>query len=136
MSQITRFFTRLREIGIWAGSAWRSLPAFLRWPLAAIRQLPVTLAVAKLPLPYNFAVPLLFAGGKTVTYRIAGGDRRSLFKYYFKTLSRTLFGYSLRRFVEQTAKYTLSAQFGISEEALQAVGCFMIVLCIFLDAMD
>jgi hypothetical protein len=136
MAKLTRFFFLARTFGNQASSAWKTLPALIRWPLAVVRQLPVTLAVAKLPIPYNFAVPVLCAAGKTVVYRITGASNRSLVKYYFKTLSRTLFGFSLRRFIEQTAKYTLSSHLGISDEALQAVGFFMIIVCVLLDAMD
>lgn len=136
MKSLSRLVAYMRTVQRGWGSWWRGLPFFLRWPLAFLRQLPLTFAVAKLPLPYNFAVPFLCVAGKTVSYRASHSGPGSLIKYYFKTLSRTLFGFSLRRFLEQTARYTLAAEWGISEETLQAVGLFMIVVCVCLDALD
>jgi hypothetical protein len=105
----------------------------LRLPVAMLRQLPVTLAVAKLPIPYNFTIPCLVAGWKTIQYKHQGMSSQ-IVKYYFKTLSRTIFGLSLRRFVEHTAKYTLTSQFGISDEVFHVVGIVMILVCVLLDA--
>lgn len=115
---------------------WNKIPSVFKWPLAALRQLPVALAVAKLPLPYNFSIPCICAGWKTIKCRKEGYGPRFLIKYYFKTLSRTFFGLSLRKFIEQGAKYTLSAELGISEDAVQAIGIFMIIVCVILDALD
>ncbi|MDB6081007.1 MAG: hypothetical protein JWO53_279 [Chlamydiia bacterium] len=115
---------------------WNRLPTILKLPLAAVRQFPITYAVATLPFPYNISVPCVCAGWKTIKYQQSGGGLGSLIKYYFKSLSRTFFGLSMRRFIEHTAKYTLSTELGISEDAVQAIGIFMIVICVILDAFD
>lgn len=115
---------------------WKELPFIARWPLAMLRQLPVTVAVAKLPIPYNFAVPAAFALAKTIKCSRSKENSLSLGKYYFKTISRTLFGFSMRRFIEQTAKYTLNSQLDISDDALQAIGWCMILICVLMDALE
>jgi len=136
MKKILRFVAWNRTLQRTWSARWKRLPFFLRWPLAFVRQLPITIAVARLPLPYNFAIPFVCVAGKTISYQASHSSPFSLLKYYFKTLSRTLFGFSLRRFLEQTARYTLAAEWGISEETLQAVGLLMFVLCVVLDALD
>ena len=115
---------------------WETFPRWLKWLLATLRQLPVSLTVAKLPMPYNFTLPCILACRKTFSHLRHGGTRRDLGKFYFKTLSRTLFGYSMRRALEQTAKYTLGAELGISEDFIHIASWVLICICIFIDATE
>jgi hypothetical protein len=115
---------------------WNSCSVYQRLAFATLRQLPVTLAVAKLGWPYNIALPIGCVFGKTAFLRFYGAYPYSLFKYCFKMLSRTIFGFSLKRFVEQTARQAVFAEWGISDDIVQLLAAFMILLCVFLDTVD
>ena len=136
MSARIRFYVAFYKLKDKLSKKWEAYPRALKWFFAALRQLPVSLTVAKLPIPYNFSLPCLLACRKTVSYVRHGGERRELGKFYFKTLSRTLFGYSMRRLLEQTAKYTLGAELGISDELIHVISWILICICIFLDATE
>ena len=136
MSLKVQFYTVLFKAKECINKKWESFPRPVKWFLAMLRQMPVTCAVAKLPLPYNFSLPCVLAVSQTFRYFRHGGVRKDLCKFYFKTLSRTLFGYSMRRILEQTAKYTLGAEFGISEDLISAISCVLIFICVFIDATE
>ncbi|HXF29477.1 MAG TPA: hypothetical protein VN457_06465 [Chlamydiales bacterium] len=136
MAFFKRIISWIQAAQIKTDARVQRLPRWIRWLVAFLRQLPVTFAVAKLPIPYNFSVPVLTAAGKTTMLAANGADKRSFAKCYFKIFSRTLCGFSLKRFMEQTAKYTLSAQLDISEETLQAVGIILIIICVIIDAIE
>ncbi len=107
-----------------------------KWILACVKQLPMALIVAKLPFPYNFAAPLVCASGKTVYVFATGKERSSIVTYYFKTISRTFFGLSIRRFIESSARYAVGEGLGVSDDVLEAVGWVLIIMCVLLDAFD
>jgi hypothetical protein len=134
--QKNRLIDTLRQKKVDVERLWNQLPRPLRWPLAAVRQLPLSLTVAKLPIPYNFSVPLSLLFLRTFQFLKKGGARQDLFTFYFKTFSRTAFGFSLKKLLEQAARYSLNADVVASDDFLHLLSWVLIVICIFIDVQE